>query len=73
MFFFYYRANITMFLGLALVPTLDPTLIPTLDPTLVLTPSITQKRKAIWRLWHCRPVMDKLGTWVFFMITPSNY
>jgi hypothetical protein len=42
MFVFYYRAKRTMFLGLALVPALDPTLVPVLDPA----PSIAQKCKA---------------------------
>jgi hypothetical protein len=46
MFFCYYRAKHTMFLGLALVPALDPALVPVLDPTLVLAPNIAQKHKA---------------------------
>jgi hypothetical protein len=46
---------------------------PALDPTLVPVPSIAQKCKASWRLWHWRPVMEKSGTWVFFMIAPSSY
>jgi hypothetical protein len=62
-----------MFLGSKLVPALDPTLVPVLDLTLVLAPSIAQKRKATWRLWYWRPVVDKLSTWVLFVITPSSY
>jgi hypothetical protein len=73
MFFCCYREKRTMFP----VPTLDPALVPALvlvpDPTLIPALSIAQKRKASWRLWHWRPVMDKSGTWVFFMIAPSSY
>jgi hypothetical protein len=58
-----------MFPVSALVPTL--VLVP--DPTLVPTPNIAQKRKVSWQLWHWRPMMDKLGTWFFFMIAPSSY
>jgi hypothetical protein len=54
-------------------PALVPALVPVPDPTLIPAPSIAQKRKASWRLWHWRPVMDKSGTWVFFMIAPSSY
>jgi hypothetical protein len=54
-----------MFLGLALVLALDPTLVP--------APSIAQKRKASWWLWYWRPVVEKLSTWVLFVIAPSSY
>jgi hypothetical protein len=73
MFFCYYRAKRTMFLGLTLDPALDPTLILVLDLTLVSAPSIAQKRKASWRLWSWWLVVDKSGTWVLFFITPSSY
>jgi hypothetical protein len=73
MFFCYYRAKRTMFLGLALDLALDPALVPVLDLTLVPAPSIAQKRKASWRLWYWRPVVDKSGTWVLFFIAPSSY
>jgi hypothetical protein len=73
MFFCCYREKHTMFPVLTLDPALVPALVPVLDPTLVPAPSIAQKRKASWRLWHWRPVMDKSGTWVFFMIAPSSY
>ena len=59
MFFFYYREKRTIFLGLALIPTLDPALVPVLDLALVLAPSIAQKRKASWQLWYWRPVVEK--------------
>jgi hypothetical protein len=48
-------------------------LVPTLDPTLVPAPSIAQKRKASWWLWHWWSVMEKSGTWVLFILAPSNY
>jgi hypothetical protein len=73
MFFYCYREKHTMFLGLALVPTLDPALVPVLDPTLVPAPSIAQKCKASWWLWYWRPVVDKSSTWVLFVIAPSSY
>jgi hypothetical protein len=73
MFFCYYREKHTIFLGLALLPSLDPTLDPILDPTLVPAPNIAQKCKASWQLWYWRPVVDKSGTWVLFVITPSSY
>jgi hypothetical protein len=69
MFFCCYREKRTMFLGLAL----DPALVLVLDPTLVPAPSIAQKRKASWRLWYWRPVVDKSSTWVLFVIAPSSY
>ena len=62
-----------MFLGLALVPALDPELVLVLDPTLVPTPSIAQKRKASWQLWYWQPVVYKSSTWVLFFIALSNY
>jgi hypothetical protein len=73
MFSYYYREKHTMFLGPTLDPTLDPTLVLVLDPTLFPTPSIAKKRKASWRLWYWRLVVEKLGTWVLFFIAPSSY
>jgi hypothetical protein len=73
MFFYCYWAKHTMFLVPSLDLALVPALVPVLDPTLVPALGIAQKRKASWRLWHWRPVMDKSGTWVFFMIAPSSY
>jgi hypothetical protein len=73
MFFCYYWVKHTMFLVLALDLALIPALIPVPDPTLIPALSIAQKCKVSWRLWHWRPVMDKTGTWTFFMIGPSSY
>jgi hypothetical protein len=73
MFFYCYREKRTMFPVSALDLALVPALVPVPDPTLVPAPSIAQKRKASWRLWHWRPVMDKSGTWVLFIIAPSSY
>ena len=69
MFFGVTGKKFTMYL----VSTLDPTLVLALHPTLVPTLRIAQKRKASWWLWYWWPVMDKLGTWVVFIIAPSSY
>jgi hypothetical protein len=66
MFFCCYREKRTMFP----VAALDPALVLVPDLALIPTPSILQKRKAGWQLWHWWPVMEKSGTWVFFMISP---
>jgi hypothetical protein len=73
MFFCCYRAKRTMFPVMVLDPALVPAFVPALDPAFVPAPSIAQKRKVSWRLWNWRPVMEKSGTWVLFILAPSSY
>jgi len=61
-----------MFLLLALDLALLLVLVLALDPKLYPALHIAQKRRATWQLWYWRVVMEKLGTWVSLMLTPSR-